>query len=365
MNSTDAGNGSAMRVLVTGTDGYIGALLGPYLMARGIEVVGLDTGFYRQGWLYPATGPLPRTITKDIREVEPEDLAGFDAVVHLAELSNDPLGKQNPQLTHEINHGGSTRLAEAARKAGAARFVYTSSCSVYGVGKGEDFVSEDSPVNPQTAYAECKVLVERDLTARAGDDFTPCFLRNATAYGASPRQRFDIVLNDLCGLAWTTKEIKLLSDGTPWRPLVHVLDICQAVHLALLAPEERIRGQAFNVGSTEQNYQVIEIAKIVAAEFPGCVLSVGAPSADNRSYRVSFDKIGALLPDFRCAWTAERGARQMHELFKCIGMTDAEFKAPPFTRLSMLLQHKASGTLDERLFWRLPGELSVAVEEGR
>jgi nucleoside-diphosphate-sugar epimerase len=346
-----------MRVLVTGTDGYIGSLLGPYLMARGIEVVGLDSGFYRQGWLYPAVGPQPHTITKDIRDVVADDLRGFDAVAHLAELSNDPLGKQNPGLTHKINHGGSVRMAEAAREAGARRFVYTSSCSVYGVGAGGDFIDESAPVNPQTAYAECKALVERDVGAMAGDDFAPCFLRNATAYGASPRQRFDIVLNDLSGLAWTTKEIKLLSDGTPWRPLVHALDICQAIHLSLTAPEERIRGQVYNVGSTEQNYQVREIAEIVAAEFPGCKLTIGELGGDNRSYRVSFDKIGQVLPDFKCVWSAEKGAKQMRTLFECINMSEEDFKAPAFTRLNMLLKLKASGALDEDLYWRVPDAL--------
>lgn len=346
-----------MRVLATGTDGYIGALLGPYLMARGIELVGLDTGFYRQGWLYPATGPRPMVITKDIRDITPEDLAGFDAVAHLAELSNDPLGKQNPELTHQINHDGSVRMAQAARRAGVRRFVYTSSCSVYGVGLGGDFVNEETPVNPQTAYAECKALVERDVGAMVDGDFAPCFLRNATAYGASPRQRFDIVLNDLCGLAWTTKEIKLLSDGTPWRPLVHALDICQAIYLSLIAPEDAIRGQIFNVGSSEQNYRIIDIANIVAAEFPGCKLTVGAPSSDNRSYRVSFDKIKRVLPEFECQWTAEKGARQMHALFERIAMSEGDFKAPPYTRLAMLLKHKAAGALDDDLFWRLPDDL--------
>jgi nucleoside-diphosphate-sugar epimerase len=349
---------SSMRVLATGTDGYIGALLAPYLAARGIEVVGLDTGYYRQGWLYPAPGARPHTLTKDIRAVEVEDLAGFDAVVHLAELSNDPLGKQNPTLTHEINHGGSLRLANAARTAGVKRFVYTSSCSVYGAGSGGDFVNEDTPVDPLTAYAECKVLVERDVGAMTDENFAPCFLRNATAYGASPRQRFDIVLNDLCGLAWTTKEIKLQSDGTPWRPLVHALDICQAIHLALEAPTERIRGEIMNVGSTEQNYRVIDIAKIVADEFPGCTLSVGAFGGDNRSYRVSFDKIARLLPSFKCKWSAVDGARQLHAVFAAVGMTAAEFTAPAFTRLAMLQWHKATGMLDADLYWRLPELLS-------
>ena len=186
-----------MRVLFTGADGYVGALLGPYLIEQGIDAVGLDTGYYRQGWLYPMRGPRPAVITKDLREVSPEDLEGFDAVAHLAELSNDPLGQQDPNLTHEINHGGSVRLAQLARKAGIRRFVYMSSCSVYGVGAPDQVLDEDSPVNSQTAYAECKAKVERDVSAMAGDDFEPCFLRNASAYGASPRQRFDIVLNDL------------------------------------------------------------------------------------------------------------------------------------------------------------------------
>ena len=345
-----------MRIFVTGTDGYIGSLLGPYLITRGYDVVGLDTGFYRQGWLFPAVGERPRTITKDIRNIDAEDVAGCDAIVHLAELSNDPLGKQDPGLTKSINHGGTLRLADAARKAGVRRFVYTSSCSVYGIGKGGDFVDEQTPVNPQTAYAECKALVERDLSAIADEAFNPCFLRNATAYGASPRQRFDIVLNDLCGLAWTTREIKLQSDGQPWRPLVHALDICQAVELSLRVPEQRIRGQIFNVGSTDQNYRVIEIARIVAEVFPGCALSVGSSAGDNRSYRVRFDRIGEVLPGFACRWNPEKGAQQMREVFERIAMTAEDFGAPPFTRLKMLLKLKASGLLDERLYWRAPDE---------
>ncbi|MEZ5937913.1 MAG: SDR family oxidoreductase [Hyphomonadaceae bacterium] len=340
-----------MRVLFTGADGYIGTLLGPYLRERGIDAVGLDTGFYRQGWLYPMTGERPSVITKDLRQVEAEDLQGFDAIAHLAELSNDPLGQQDPGLTHEINHGGSVRLAQLAQKAGVKRFVYMSSCSVYGVGEGDTVLDETSPINPQTAYAECKAKVERDVGAMAGDDFEPCFLRNATAYGASPRQRFDIVLNDLCGLAWTTKQIKLNSDGSPWRPLVHALDMCQAVYRSLIAPADNIRGQIFNVGSTEQNYKVIDIARIVADEFEGCELIVGEPSADNRSYRVNFDKIQKVLPDFKCVWDAKSGAKQMHEVFKRIDMSEADFRAPPYTRLKMLMKHRNAGLLDSKLFW--------------
>ena len=340
-----------MRVLFTGADGYIGALLGPYLMKHGIDAVGLDTGFYRAGWLYPMPGPQPMVITKDIRDITEEDLQGFDAVAHLAELSNDPLGQQNPNLTFQINHEGSVRLANLARKAGVKRFVYMSSCSVYGVAEGNSVLDETSPVNPQTAYAECKVKVENDLRPMNDKDFTTCFMRNATAYGASPRQRFDIVLNDLCGLAWTTKQIKLLSDGTPWRPLVHALDMCQAVHQALLADPDKVGGEAMNVGSSEQNYRVIDIAKIVSERFPDCELIVGEPSADNRSYRVNFDKIQRLMPNFECQWTAEKGADQMLRLFQAIDMTPEVFTSAPFTRLKMLMQHKAAGLLTEDLFW--------------
>lgn len=340
-----------MRVLFTGADGYIGALLGPYLLARGVDAVGLDTGYYREGWLYPMTGPRPMVLTKDIRNIEQTDLEGFDAIAHLAELSNDPLGQQNPELTYEINHKGSVRLANLARKAGVRRFIYMSSCSVYGVGQPDQVLDETSDVNPQTAYAECKVRVEKDLRPMNDAGFTTCFMRNATAYGASPRQRFDIVLNDLCGLAWTTKEIKLLSDGTPWRPLVHALDMCQAVHCALEAPAEAVGGEAMNVGSSEQNYRVIDIARIVANEFEGCSLSIGEPSADNRSYRVNFDKIKKLMPDFDCQWTAEKGAAQMHRLFSAIEMTPEVFKAPPYTRLKMLMKHKSAGLLSDDLFW--------------
>ena len=343
-----------MRVLFTGADGYIGALLGPYLMQRGIDAVGLDTGFYREGWLFPMNGPRPTVITKDIRDLTEEDLQGFDAIAHLAELSNDPLGQQNRDLTFDINHKGSVKLANMARKAGVKRFVYMSSCSVYGVGEGDNVLDETSPVNPQTAYAECKVLVENDLAPMNDDGFTTCFMRNATAYGASPRQRFDIVLNDLCGLAWTTGEIKLLSDGTPWRPLVHAEDMCQAIYCALNADPAKIGGQRMNVGSSDQNYRVIDIAKIVANEFPGCELSVGEASADNRSYRVNFDKIRKLMPNFECKWTAETGAAQLHRIFKSIDMDEAIFRADPYTRLKMLLKFRRTGLLNDELYWTFP-----------
>src|SRR5918998_6097672 len=243
-----------MKVLVTGTDGYLGCLLAPELLRAGHEVRGVDTGFYKSGWLYHGVPASVQTLVKDIRRLTTADLAGADAVVHMAELSNDPLGQLSPTITYQINHQASVRLAKLAKRAGVDRFVYMSSCSVYGVADGE--VDETSPVNPQTAYAECKTLVERDLLAMAGDDFSPTFMRNATAFGASPRQRFDIVLNNLSGLAWTTKKIAMNSDGTPWRPLVHGLDIAKSIYCALEAPREAVHNETFNVGSNEQNYQV-------------------------------------------------------------------------------------------------------------
>jgi nucleoside-diphosphate-sugar epimerase len=343
-----------MKLLVTGVEGYIGCLLAPFLQARGHDIVGLDTGYYRDGWLFSdrkLVPGFPRTINRDIREIQPEDLRGIDAVVHLAELSNDPLGENVPELTFQINHQASLRLAQLAKAAGVKRFVYTSSCSVYGVANGAEPMNELSPTNPQTAYAICKTLVERDVAALASPTFSPTFLRNATAYGASPRMRFDIVLNNLCGIAATTGKIAMTSDGTPWRPLVHVLDICEAIACALEAPQDAIHAQIFNVGHDADNYQVREIAEIVAGVYPGCELTFGQAGGDNRSYRVSFDKIHEQLPGFKCSWDARKGARQLHDVYQRIGIDLATFEARPFTRLKQLKYLIASGQIDERFFW--------------
>ncbi len=342
-----------MRIFLTGTDGYIGAILGARLIEKGHSVVGFDTGFYRAGWLFTDPGMLPRSpasILGDVRKVTVDDLAGVDAVVHLAELSNDPLGESNRDVTFDINHNGSVVLARAAKEAGVPRFVYTSSCSVYGVAD-QDIVDETSPVNPQTAYAECKVAVERDVGAMAADDFSPVFLRNATAYGASPRMRFDIVLNNLSGLAWTTRKIAMTSDGTPWRPIVHIEDICSALIACLDAPKDAIHNEVFNVGASQENYRIREIAEIVQREFPGCELTFGPSGGDNRSYRVSFDKIHDALPGFRCRWTAERGVQQLRQVFERIDMTDEIFTAPPYTRLACLKQLLATQQIDEDYYW--------------
>ena len=348
-----------MRVFITGSDGYLGSLLAPELLGRGHDVIGLDTGFYKERMLYRGNSLTPLTIVKDLRQVEANDLKGVDAVVHMAELSNDPVGQLAPTITYEINHQGSVRLAEQARKAGVKRFVYMSSCSVYGVAE-RDFVDEESPVNPQTAYAVCKTLVERDLKAIADDTFSPTFLRNATAYGASPRMRFDIVLNNLAGLAWTTKRIAMTSDGTPWRPLVHGLDISRAILEVLEAPPEAVHNEVFNVGDTKHNYRVREIGEIVAETFPGCEVSFGSPGADNRSYRVSFEKIRKHLPNFECAWDARRGARQLYDLFKKIDMTPDVFDCRIFTRLKQLEYLIRTRQIDDNFFWNGPTTIDAA-----
>jgi len=342
-----------MRILVTGADGYIGAVLTPQLMADGHAVTGLDAGFYAEGLLFQDARPRPAVIAKDLRRLEAADVAGFDAVVHLAELSNDPLGQQDPALTFEINHGATVRLAELAKAAGVKRFVYTSSCSAYGAG-GDEVRTETSPCFPQTAYAECKIKVEQDVAPMAGGDFAPVFLRNATAFGASPRMRFDIVLNNLAGLAWTTKEIKMISDGSPWRPLVHVDDICRAIRCALIADKDAVAGEIFNVGSDAQNYRVREIAEIVGETFPGCVTTFGDLGGDTRSYRVSFAKVRAHMPEFETRWDARSGARQLHKLFSRIDMAPETFDARPFTRLKQLQHLIATRQIDDRFFWTLP-----------
>jgi nucleoside-diphosphate-sugar epimerase len=343
-----------MKLFVTGTEGYIGTRLAPLLVADGHDVTGLDTGFYRDGWLYSEQSTYRtsiRQINKDLRKIEVSDLEGCDAVVHLAELSNDPLGQNNPEITFDINHQGSVRLARLAKQAGVRRFVYASSCSVYGLGV-TDWVDETSPTNPQTAYAHGKVNVERDVAPLASGDFAVTFLRNATAYGASPRIRFDIVLNDLCALAWTTKRIAMTSDGSPWRPIAHIEDICKAIRCTLQAPVEAVNGQIFNVGADTENYRIRELAAIVADVFKGCEVTVGSSAGDNRSYRVSFKKIASQLPGFRTEWTAHRGAAQLYELFKRIDLSKDIYHFRAFTRLLQLRYLTSTGQLDDRLYWR-------------
>jgi nucleoside-diphosphate-sugar epimerase len=340
-----------MRVLVTGAQGYIGVPLASTLIDHGHEVIGLDTGYYREGWLYDDGVRVPPCVQKDIRRLAPADLEGFEAVVHLAELSNDPLAQLDPRRTFEINHRGTVNLARMCKEAGVTRFVYTSSCSVYGTGAGE-YKTEESDTAPQTAYAQCKLLVERDVLALADSRFAPTFLRNATAFGPSPRMRFDLVLNNLAGLAWTTREIRLTSDGTPYRPLVHVLDICTAVACALEAPRAAVERQIFNVGHSGENYQVRELAAIVADAFPGCALTVGSSDGDTRTYRVSCDKIHARLPGFKATRDAVSGARELRALFERVGLTRETFEHRAFTRVKQLRHLIRTEQVDEHFYWR-------------
>ncbi len=341
-----------MRVLLTGSDGYLGSVTGPELHRAGHDVTGVDTGFYRTGWLYEGVDRTLATLHRDVRTLEESDLRGYDAVVHMAELSNDPLGNLLGSVTYDVNHHGSVRLARLAKAAGVERFVYMSSCSVYGVATGT--VDESSPTDPQTAYAVCKALVERDVTALADDGFTPTFLRNATAFGASPRMRFDIVLNNLSGLAWTTGQIAMTSDGSPWRPLVHALDIGAAITCVLAAPRERVHAEVLNVGSDAQNYQVRDIAERVARAFPGCTTSFGEPGADNRSYRVDFGKITSVLPDFSCAWDADSGAQQLRQVFERVALDPETFTGRGHTRLAQLEHLLRTAQIDAALFWTAP-----------
>jgi nucleoside-diphosphate-sugar epimerase len=339
-----------MRVLVTGTEGYIGSLLGPLLVKRGHDVIGIDSGFYRKRPLYTPDADTPPTVFEDIRRLTASHVEGFDAVVHMAELSNDPLGQLAPTITYDVNHQGSLHLAQLAKAAGIERFVYTSSCSVYGLAE-EDLVEESSLLRPQTAYAKCKELVERDVSALADDTFSPTFLRNATAYGASPRMRFDIVLNNLAGHAWTSGVVRLDSDGSPWRPLVHAEDISRAIAAALEAPRETVHNQILNVGAPGANYQVRELAEVVAEVFDVTDLTIGERGGDNRSYRVSFDKIRDVLPAFEPRWDVRAGATEMRDVFKAAALTSEQFEGPEFVRLRRIEELLSTGQIDESFYW--------------
>ncbi|WP_107655993.1 NAD-dependent epimerase/dehydratase family protein [Nocardia suismassiliense] len=336
-----------MRVLVTGHQGYLGTVLVPVLQAEGHRVTGLDIGYFADCVLGTAPDD-PPGFAVDLREVTADQLAGFDAVVHLAALSNDPLGALAPQITHDINHHASVRLARLAKLAGVRRFLYASTCSVYGAA-GDELVTEDAPLRPLTPYAESKVRVEDDVLALADSGFAPVLLRNATAFGFSPRLRADIVLNNLVGYAVLTGEVKVLSDGTPWRPLVHAEDIARAVARCLVAPVESIHGQAYNIGTEVNNRTVAEIAQVVVDTVPGARLHIaGTSGADSRSYRVDFGKARTEL-GFEATWTIADGAAQLHREYVARGLTaDAFFQK--FTRLARLNLLKDTGVLDDSLY---------------
>ncbi len=340
-----------MRVLVTGHEGYIGTVLVPLLRETGHDVTGLDTGLFAPCLLGPAPAPVP-TLRMDVRDVRVEDCVGFDAVVHLAALSNDPLGNVDPELTYEINYRATVALARTARQAGIARFLFSSSCSLYGAGADERPLTEEADFAPVTPYGESKIKSERGLLELADEKFSPVFLRNATAYGYSPRLRGDLVVNDLVANALLSGQVRLRSDGQAWRPLVHVSDIAAAFAALLTVPRERVHGMAYNVGQTAENYRILDVARIVTEMVPGSeIVFSGGSAADKRNYRVSCDLLAARVPEFVPRWTLRDGVRQLADAYRDYGLTSDAFGGERYQRLRRIETLRKAGRIDDKLRW--------------
>jgi nucleoside-diphosphate-sugar epimerase len=342
-----------LRILTTGHNGYIGSVLVPVLERAGHEVVGLDSDLFA-ACTFGAESPEIPSLRADVRDIESEDLVGFDAVIHLAAVCNDPVGDLNPQATYEINHLASVRVAEKAKEAGVTRFLFSSSCSLYGKA-GEEMLDENASFAPVTPYGKSKMLAEREVSRLADDSFSPTYLRNATAYGVSPRLRVDVVVNNLVGYAHTTGEVLIQSDGTPWRPLVHVEDISAAFLSVLEAPRELVHDEAFNVGANSENYRIRDLAELVEEVVPGARASLAAGGGpDKRSYRVDCSKIARTLPAFKSRWTVRRGVEQLRDAYARNGLTFEEFTGTRYLRIKRVRELQEAGRIDEELRWRLP-----------